>query len=202
MAWISIERHLLIFHSHSIQNLARCKRKILHIGPLVICSVWRLLFYLLAIVISPLCINKWQYDSYLCGLPCYVPTSLGVFDIFFAVVTPVFIIFLCNLVLVVRVIHQKATAIGRVGNNNRGHYKMAFQLGLISFVYLAVWLPLVTIQFGQAYISPTFLLDYSDMSGFLVSVAPSVFPLIYLISLAEIWKKNQRYYLLRAKHSC
>ena len=189
MAWISIERHLLIFHSHSIQNLAPWKQKLLHTAPLISCTVWGPLYYLLTIVISPVCTNQWRYDSLLCGLPCYLLTNFGTFDLFFDIIIPVSIIFLSNLALFLRIVYRNTIGLGRIRNRNRRHRKMAFQLGLISFVYLVVWMPLSILQLGLIYVSPTFLLDYFDISNFLVYIVPLILPMIYLMSLPELWKK-------------
>jgi hypothetical protein len=189
MAWISIERHLLIFHSNFIRNITVWKRKLLHIVPLIVCTLWGPLYYVLTIIISPMCINIRDFDSLLCGLPCYLLTNWGTFDLFFDIITPVLIIFLCNLALFLRVVCQNMIVIGRIGNHWRGQRKMAFQLGLISFVYLAIWLPLSIIQLGQIYINPTFLSNYLDTFNFLVYIVPLILPMICLLSMSEIFKQ-------------
>jgi hypothetical protein len=142
MAWISIERHLLIFHSNFIRNIAAWKRRLLHIGPLVFTTLWGPLYYFITVIISPMCVNTRYFDSLLCGFPCYLSTNWGTFDLFFDVISPVLIIFICNLALFIRVVYHNMIVIGRVGNNTRRERKMAFQLGIISLVYLVVWMPL------------------------------------------------------------
>ena len=188
MAWISTERHLLIFHSFYIQNLAPWKRKMLHVAPLIVFTAWGPLYYLLTIIISPTCVNQWRFDSLLCGLPCYLLTSFGTFDLFFDVITPVCVIFLCNFALFLRIVYRNTLSIGRIRNYHQRHRKMALQLGLISFVYLAIWMPLSVIQLGQIYIDPTFLVDYLDIFNFLVYIVPLILPIICLISFPEILK--------------
>ena len=79
--------------------------------------------------------------------------------------------------------------IGRVRNDWQRQRKMAFQLGIISFVYLVVWIPLSIAQLGQIYIDPTFLLEQLDTFNFLVYIVPLILPMVCLISMPEIIKK-------------
>lgn len=189
MAWISIERHLLIFHSNFLRNLQAWKRRLLHIGPLVFCIVWGPLYYLVTIIITPMCENTRFYNSLLCGLPCYLLTNWGTFDLFVDVIAPVLIIFICNLTLFIRVVYQNMMIIGRVQNNWRRQQKLAFQLGIISFIYLAVWIPLSIIQLGEIYYDPNFLLDVLDTFNFLVYIVPLILPLVCLMSMSDVVKK-------------
>ena len=190
MAWISIERHLLIFHSNSLQNVAAWKRKLFRTIPLVFCTLWGPLYYMVAVIISPMCVPEFNFSSLLCGLPCYLFTNWGTFDLFFDVISPVLIIFLCNLALFLRVVYQNMVVVGRVGNNNwKRQRKLAFQLGLISFIYLIVWIPISLIQLGRIYIDPTFLLDYLDTFNFLIYIVPLILPMICLLSMPEILKQ-------------
>jgi len=189
MAWISIERHLLIFHSNFIRNLPIWKRRLLRIVPLVACSLWAPFYYFLTIILSPMCTNIWYFDALLCGLPCYLLTNWGTFDLFFDTIIPVLIIFVCNLALFIRVVYQHMVIIGRVRNNWRRERILAFQLGIISFVYLVVWIPLSIAQLGQIYINPNFLLRQLNTFDFLVYIVPLILPMVYLISMSEIIQK-------------
>ncbi|CAF0934147.1 unnamed protein product [Rotaria sp. Silwood1] len=189
MAWISIERHLLIFHSYFIRNIGIRKRRLLQIVPLVFCCIWGPLYYTYAIIISSMCTNTRYFDSLLCGMPCYLFTSWGTFDLFFDVIFPVLTIFIFNLALFVRVIQQKLIAAGPIRNNWRRQRKMAFQLGIISFVYLAVWIPLSIAQLGQIYIDSNFLFTQLDTFNFLVYIVPLVLPMVCLMSMPELIKK-------------
>jgi hypothetical protein len=189
MAWISIERHLLIFHSGFLRNLGARKRRLLRIVPLVLCIVWGPIYYCIVVIISPMCENTRYFDSLLCGMPCYLMTNWGTFDLFFDVIFPVLIISIFNLALLVRVINQSLMTVGRVQNNWRKQRKLALQLGMISFVYLAVWIPLCIAQLGQIYIDPNFLLAESDTFNFLVYLVPLVLPLVCLTSMHEIIEK-------------
>ncbi|CAF0786028.1 unnamed protein product [Adineta steineri] len=189
MAWISIERYILIFHHNFIRNLNGWKRRIFHTIPLIVCSLWGPFYYLLAIIISPMCTNTRDYNALLCGLPCYLFTNWGTFDLFFDVIFPVLTIFIFNLILFIRAVYQSMMVVGRVQNNWQRHRKMAFQLGLISFVYLAVWIPLSIIQLGEIYIDSNFLFEQLDTFNFLVYIVPLILPMICLMSMPELIKK-------------
>lgn len=186
MAWISVERHLLIFHSHFMRGAGTWKRFLLKICPLVICSLWGPIYYLLAVVISPMCTSDWYFDSLLCGVPCYLMTSWGTFDLFFDVIFPVLTIFLTNLALFLRVVYRKTMVIGRTQNNWKRQQKLAIQLGMISFVYLAVWVPVSIAQLGQIYVSPSFLAQELDTFNFLVYIVPLILPFLCLMSMPEL----------------
>jgi phosphatidylglycerophosphate synthase len=189
MAWISIERHLFIFHIHFLRGTTSWKRRLVHIVPLIVCSLWGPVYYIYTIIISPMCTNTLHFDTLFCGYPCYLVTTWGSFDLFFDVIFPTITIFIGNLVLFIRVVLQQMAHVGRTRNNWRRQKKMAFQLGIISFIYLAVWIPLSFVQLGQIYIEPNFLLDQEDTIEFLVYIVPLILPMVCLMSMPELIKK-------------
>ncbi|CAF1987678.1 unnamed protein product [Rotaria magnacalcarata] len=186
MEWISIERHLLIFHSSFLRNLGAKKRRLLRIIPLVLCIIWPPIYYCIVVIISPMCENTRYFNSLLCGMPCYLRTNWGTFDLFFNIIFPVLIISIFNLTLVVRVTNQSLMVVGRVQNNLRKQRKLTLQLGMISFVYLAVWIPLSIAQLGQIYTGPNYLLAQSDTFNFLVYLVPLVLPIVCLMSMHKL----------------
>ncbi|CAF4352496.1 unnamed protein product, partial [Rotaria magnacalcarata] len=107
MAWISIERHLFIFSWNLMHRVSRLQRWFIHFAPLIICSVWCPIFYFFAIIVSPMCANTWIFYSLLCGLPCYLTTNLGYYDLIFNTIMPVLFILIANVALVIRVVKQK-----------------------------------------------------------------------------------------------
>lgn len=199
MAWICIERYIVIFHSNFVRNLAAWKRRVFHFAPLALCTSWGPTYYTLTIIITPMCENMRFYDSLLCGLPCYLFTNWGTFDLFCDVIAPVLTIFIFNLALFVRAVYQSMMVVGRVQNSWHRHRKMALQLGLISFLYLSVWLPLSVIQLGLIYISPTFLLDYLDTFNYLVYIVPLLLPMMCLLSMPELIRKVKAIVLKRPR---
>ncbi|CAF3613071.1 unnamed protein product [Rotaria socialis] len=76
--------------------------------------------------------------------------------------------------------------VGRVQNNWRKQKKLALQLGMVSFAYLAAWIPLSIDQLGKIYIGPNFLLAHSDTLNFLVYLVPLVLPIVCVMSMYEL----------------
>ncbi|CAF1444584.1 unnamed protein product [Rotaria magnacalcarata] len=69
MAWLAVERHILIFHDRWISNQRRCF--LLHYAPMIIIAACILLFYLVNIFLLP-CQNTFDYTLPICGEnPCF-----------------------------------------------------------------------------------------------------------------------------------
>ena len=178
MAWISIERHLLIFHRPLLGGAGTWKRWILHVVPWIFCPLSVSLFYTVTIIISPMCTSVWYFDSLLCGQPCYLATNWSSADVFVNTVLPITVIMIANLALIIRVIHQRATVAGRGRINWRNQRKMVIQLSVISVFYLAIWLPILIIQLAQLYIDVTFLAPQLDTFIFLAYIGPLILPFV------------------------
>ncbi|CAF1661540.1 unnamed protein product [Adineta ricciae] len=188
MAWISIERYLLVFHDTLLRNLARWKRQLLHIVPLLFCSLWPPSYYAFTIIFSPMCVTIRYYDTLTCGLPCYLFTVWGIVDLFLNTMLPIAAILIFNLLLFGRVIYRNMTVRGRIQNTWHRHRKMGLQLGMISFLYLAIWIPVVVTQFGENFINPDFLFDASHTFYFLIYIIPLLLPMVCLMSMPEVLK--------------
>lgn len=188
MAWMSIERHLFIFHNDFIRTIGHRKRRLLRKIPLLISLMWGPSYCMFNIVISPMCVTTPRFDRLLCGLPCFIFTNWGTLNLFIDVICPVIIIFIFNIALIIRVIYQKLGVIGRIENSWNRQRKMAFQLGTISFIYLAAWIPLAVAEMGQAYV-PNFLFKQLDILTFLIYIVPLITPMVCLMSMPEILKK-------------
>jgi hypothetical protein len=189
MTWISIERHLLIFHSNSIRAMRPWQRWCFLVAPLIICLLWIPIFLLIAVIVSPTCKNVWDFTSLLCGLPCYLMTDLGTFDLIVDTIIPVAIILIANIALVARVIIQQSLGLHRNRVDWHRQRKMVIQLGIFSTLYLSIWLPLCIVQLGEALVSPTFLFYMSDTVNFLAYVVPLLLPFACLIAKPEIIRK-------------
>jgi hypothetical protein len=194
MAWLSIKRHLLIFHSNFMRALRPWQRWSIQNSPLFVCSLWGPLFALVTVVISPVCTNAWIFDSLLCGLPCYLMTNWGTYDLLINITAPVSIILIANTLLILRIIARKALGIQRnAGNRQQRQRKMVIQLLTVSTLYLSIWLPLCIVQLGQIFFNPTFLADWNDMVNFLLYVIPSLLPFACFMSRPEIMKKMKAF---------
>ncbi len=134
-AWASIERHFFIFHPTFMLG-APWKKWMFHLGPIILCILCPALWYMVLVVISPMCTSVWDFDSVICSLPCYETTDDGIYgiiDTILAIVIPLIALILANMILIVRVIYMRISRHQVV--NWRRHRKMAFQLWLISSLY-------------------------------------------------------------------
>jgi hypothetical protein len=188
MAWASIERHLFIFHSHDIMRV-RWKIWIFHFIPIFLCFIWIFAFQFVFIVISPTCINTWQFDENMCGTPCFITTNgiYGLVDFIVNVTFPIAVITFANIALLVRAIYQKISHHQVV--NWRRHRKMIFQLWLISSLYLALWLPFTLSQIVRFTIAPTFFLDQYNTLLFIIYFIPLLLPIACLNTFPELLEK-------------
>jgi hypothetical protein len=187
MAWISVERHILIFHSHAIFQV-RLKKWMYHFVPIAICLIWTPLFYFVIIVISPYCTTEWDFDVVICGVPCYyIEKSVGQFNVVFNIAIPLLVILIANVVLIIRVSYEKISRHQTI--NWRSHRKMIFQLWTISSVYLAFWLPLMMTKFIQITFIPSFMIDHLDTIIFVVYFVPLFLPMVCLSILPGLVKK-------------
>ncbi|CAF3464513.1 unnamed protein product [Rotaria socialis] len=188
MAWISIERHLFIFSWNLTRRMSRLQRWFIHFAPLIICSVWCPIFYFFTIIVSPMCVNTWVFYRPLCGLPCYVATNWNYYDLIFNIIMPVLFILIANVALVIRVVKQKLSRVRPTRVDWRRQRKMALQLGILSMLFLLVWIPLCIIQLKMIYFKSDLLLQVNDFIVYLLYFIPLLLPFILLLSRPEFMK--------------
>jgi hypothetical protein len=187
MAWISIERHLLIFRPPAMFEVS-WNKWIFHFIPIILCLIWTPIFYLVIVVISPFCTTVWDFDFVNCGTPCYFFANFfGQFDFIFNIAVPNVIIMLANVTLIIRVIYQKISRHQAV--NWRRHRKMVLQLWIVSSLYMAFWLPMTITQLIQITVMPSFMIDQLETILFVVYFIPLLLPIICLSTQPELVKK-------------
>ncbi len=179
MAFLCIERNILIFHS----IILRTKRaKILfHYCPILFCLFYPPIFYIGAIFICP-CINSYDYTQLLCTWPCYFGnTSWTSIDLFFNNYTPLCIIIpVFCIILYMRFFIQRRSMQRQVVTWRRNR-KLVLQLWAISTLYLGTWMPLEISGLINLYWDPNFLLqfqiDYIYLFPYFIHV---IYPFIVL----------------------
>jgi len=186
MAWASIERHIFIFNSRLFLG-AQWKKWIFHFIPILVCIVGPSLWYMALVIITPNCMNVWDFNHVLCGVPCFTYTNNGIYGLFnlvFINVVPLSIITLSNVALIARVTYEKISRHQVI--NWRRHHKMTFQLWLISSLYLAGWLPLILTILIQTIVTPSFMVDQLETIMFMVYFIPLLLPIVCLGVFPEI----------------
>ncbi|CAF3694619.1 unnamed protein product [Rotaria sp. Silwood1] len=192
MATISIQRHILIFQANVFYS--RFNRFMLYYGPLALCFIYPIIFYIIIIIFYTCDGTQWDYTSNMCGYAnCYLVYNkvLGTFDWAANNGLPVIIIILANMALVIRVIKHKRRQQQAISWKKQR--RMTVQLLAISSLYLFAWLPSLVIGMTQQLNSPSFLAniqtDYTLDFMYLIALLS---PWIYLKLLPELmkWVKN------------
>lgn len=146
LAWASIERHILIFHSKYI--ITSRQKLFYHYLPPIILIIYLFTFHMGVLFFAP-CKNEFNFNSIECGSnPCYLNIHfLVLWDIFVNNVIPTLIIAIFNIGLLYRVINQKKRL--RQPIQWKKHRRMSMQLLSISAVYLFLNLPMVVLLLVQ-----------------------------------------------------
>jgi hypothetical protein len=138
MAWLSIERHILIFHDGWVST--RRRRFLFHYLPLIILVTYILLFYFIVIFFLP-CENIYLYTVPVCGAsPCYQSYDiLAMWDFIVNTSTPILLEAIVSTALVIRVQWQ----IQRLHQSTqwRKQRRMIIQLFLVSGANISLNLP-------------------------------------------------------------
>ncbi len=190
LAWGSIERHILVFHSNQLLGTKR-QRLLIHYLPLTIVGIYIFGFYI-GVIFFPPCQNTFDFTSLGCGLsPCYGNIDfLNTWDYLGNGIVCSFIETISSIALIIRVIRQQRRSRRQV--NWRKHRKMAVQLLSISCLSL-------TIVFPQSLITVIQQIGGPAMSNFGAGADPYFFYLytfvVYLLpftclgNFSELWKK-------------
>ncbi|CAF3405794.1 unnamed protein product, partial [Rotaria socialis] len=195
-AWATIERHILIFHSHWIGTKA--KRFFLHYFPIGAIVIYYLIYYSF-VFFYPFCESS--FEVFLAGgfhIPCvFDHTVLGMWDLIVHQFLPTVIIVLFSMALLIRAILQKNRL--RQGVHWRKHKKMITQLLSISAVYVIFNVPWVLVIFAYQYGLPTDIATVALMyTGFLYYFVIFLFPFVYCLSLSELRSKMAEKLLFRS----
>ena len=188
MAWSSMERHLLIFHSSLFTSSRR--RLLFHYVPLfIITFIYPLLANIIIILLYP-CTSHFNMSALFCGYVCAL--KIPSVALFFRIAhnfIPVSIITSFTLTLIVRLIKQK-----RQIRNNRVHWRryrrMVIQLLTLASLFLVLTLPSFIVGIVQNCCLPTFAVALQiPYFTFLIRFSTILMPFVCLSSLPEIWFK-------------
>jgi hypothetical protein len=183
LAFISFERHILIFHSHLLAT--QRKRWIFHYIPLITSTSFIILFYVIAIF-SPVCRNIFDYTVDLCGMyACYalIPFFFLTEQVGFGAI-PCFLIVVFNLTLLMRVIWQKHHL--HQSGQWKKQRKLAIQVFLMSSLYLVFAFPLTLIYFVRLWHLPTWGSEMLPIYFFLSYFVILLLPFVCLVSLPNL----------------
>jgi len=194
MATFSIQRHILIFKSHLMNK--RLNRYLLHYIPFAICIFYPLIIYTCLIIFFPCDGTQWIYSANVCGFQtCFMVYSqfFGIYDIFVHNNFPIHIIFLANMLLIIRVINEKRRLHRPI--TWKQHSRMALQLFAVSSVFFISWLPAVIVITTQLITSSNIFGDLVVyFIGDMIYGVPLLLPWVCLGLLPDCrkWIRNFR----------
>ncbi|CAF3887164.1 unnamed protein product [Rotaria sp. Silwood1] len=183
VAWASIERHILIFHSQWLSSSRR--RFLIHYVPLVSLVSYVILFHFVVIVFPP-CENRYDYTQEICDHPlCFHDSKLiGTWDSVVNDIIPTLTIVVFSITLLIRVLLQNHRM--RHVVQWRKHRKMAIQLLSISFLYFVLYIPIMCIELAeQCCISYELTNHFEKYARFFSSYVIFLLPFVCLFSLTE-----------------
>jgi hypothetical protein len=187
LAWLAIERHILIFHDRWLLN--RRGRFLFHYLPLIIILAYIVPYYTIVILFPP-CENTFDYSAVECGgSPCF--HGLGFFEVWELVVNtsaPVIIESIFSTALILRVQWQKRRL--RQSNQWRKQRRMIIQLMLVSGVNISTNLPIYLLILVQLCgLSSESMNEAELYFNYLCYFIYFVFPFASLCQFPELRKK-------------
>ncbi len=193
MAWASIERHILIFHSRWFAT--KTKLLFFHFLPLAICILWPVAFYLVVYLTRP-CDSPPDYTAPVCNLYLclFLSPKIGLFDSIVHYIMPTFIVVLFSIGLLIRVLYQKHSMRQKI--EWRNYKKMAVQFLPISALYLLISFPPMILYTAYSaglpsYVAADYFLDGSFFFYWVVIFTPFV----SVLSLPELKVKCKNIFL-------
>ena len=199
VAWGSIERHILIFHSKWI--VTKMEHFFFHYLPLAILSVYPAMFYGAMFFVVP-CDVPLDYTEYLCN--CYIcivsNPSVGMWDAIVHYLLPIFVIVTFSVSLLARVLYHKYRARGRI--EWRNYRKMAVQLLSISAIYFFFLLPPMCLNAAYATgVSFDVGSEYFSTAMFFTYYAILFTPFVCAVSLPELRSKCRQVLHFRGRNN-
>ncbi|CAF3908627.1 unnamed protein product [Adineta steineri] len=193
MAWASIERHILIFHSRWFAT--KTKLLFFHFLPLAICILWPVAFYLVFYLARP-CDSPPDYTAPVCNLYLclFLSPKIGLFDSIAHYIMPTFIVVLFSIALLIRVLYHKYRMRQRI--EWRNYKKMAAQLLPISALYLLISFPPMILYAAYSaglpsYVAADYFLDGSFFFYWVIIFTPFA----SVLSLPELKVKCKNIFL-------
>lgn len=188
MLWMSVERHILIFHSQLVQTIRG--RVFFHYIPLLISALYAPLVYFYFVVLYP-CERTYSNTEHQCGYPCFyifIPNWFGYYDSFVDYIIPIFLIVFFSGSLFLGFFKQKQRLKQTV--TWRQCRTMVIQLSLVSAVYLIFYLPYAIIYIVQLSGYSTFANNIFSSYILRLSLVPCiVLPYASLLGLPNLKEK-------------
>ncbi|CAM4784862.1 unnamed protein product [Rotaria magnacalcarata] len=199
MAWLAVERHILIFHDRWISNRRRCF--LLHYAPMIIIAAYILLYYVTQIFILP-CQNTFDYTLPLCGAyPCFeYNTFFNKWEFIVHGMLPIILETFASISFVIRVQFQSR----RLSRSPqwRKTRRLTIQLSLMSAINICLNIPSILISFAHFCGLPLqYGAQIQEYFIFFVYFITLLFPFVSLCQLPELRKRiKTKIFFLAPQH--
>ena len=191
-AWATIERHILIFHSHLLST--RIKRLFVYYLPLLIIPTYCVIYYSF-VIFSVNCQNIDPRSVSPSFYPCAFldNSTLYLYETVCHEIVPVFLVVIANVFLLIRVIWQKYRIHQEV--RWRQHRRMTIQVLSISFLYLLFPMPyFFVVLLGLVGVSISGIAPVIELFGILLYYVAILYPVICFFSMSEVQKVISKLY--------
>jgi len=187
--WITIEKHILIFHDHLLST-AR-KRIFVHYLPPIIITIYCLLYYAIVFFASQ-CENNFDNLTIPSCFPCtYENNVLNMYETIGHSILPILIIVISSAILLFRVLWQKYHAHRQI--HWRRYRKMTIQVLSISSLYLIFPFPYYLITILHLCGMPADIgVEFLSRWMFCTYYTLLLFPIIVIGSSAELKEKLKK----------
>ncbi|CAF0770595.1 unnamed protein product [Adineta steineri] len=187
VAWASIERHILIFHQNLVST--RTKRLFAHYLPMIIFTLYPLIYYMVMFFIIP-CSIPLNYAKTRCGLTncAYPSAAITMYDGIAHNILPVFSIVVFSIALIGRVWYNKY----RMGQRFqwKKYRKMTIQLLSISSVYFFLLFPPMILNTAYAAgVSYSVAADFYSGAMYISYLITLLIPFVCTAALPELRAK-------------
>jgi hypothetical protein len=198
LAWASIERHILIFHTRWIST--QKKRFFVHYLPLILLLLYATIYYT-DLIFFPPCEQTYAYTLPVCGAtPCHILHPVfGLWEMGVHGCLCTMIIACSNIALLIRVIIQKR-------RHNRlfqwkKYRKMIFQFVFLAALYVTFNLPIMILLIARQCGLPADVGVQEQLVAFFLTYwVMLLLPFVSLISLPELKKKLMKLVHRQGQH--
>ncbi|CAF1478452.1 unnamed protein product [Adineta ricciae] len=187
--WTTIERHILIFHSHLFGT--KMERICLHYFPPFIITIYCCLFYIVVFFVVQ-CNNGYGDPSQTIIYPCaFENEKLALYDNIVHSIFPTLSIVIFSFALLFRILWQKYHIHGHI--NWRQNRKMTIQVLSISFIYLILTFPYFFVDFLQFCGIPSYIgASFTKVAVNGIYYMMFLFPIVSIGALPELRGKMKK----------
>ncbi|CAF1570332.1 unnamed protein product [Adineta steineri] len=185
-AWVTVERHILIFHDHLLST--RKKRFFIHYLPPVTLTIYCLLYHAV-VFFTTLCENAFDNIATPVFYPCeFYDGVFGTYELVAHGIIPCFAIVILSIALLFRAVWKRYHMHRQI--QWRQYRKMTLQVIIISTIYLILPFPYMIINFLHVCGMPAEIgAEFLSHAIFFPYYTLFLFPIVTVGALSELREK-------------